>query len=97
MAQTRAQTSFSSHAEYALTQPPVAHGVPGPSGILVAVRYALDLLLTSAAAHLLLDDAGGRYLERAVIELLNLCVIWADWNTLVHALDTGEALLARRL
>jgi hypothetical protein len=31
------------HAAWVKTQPPVPHGVPGPSGILMQVRYALEL------------------------------------------------------
>jgi hypothetical protein len=89
------------HADYALTQPVVEHGVPGPSGILENVRRSLDLLLTSAAAHILLavpsNSSDTRYLDRAEREVLNLCVTWADWNTVQHALDTGEALLATGL
>jgi len=89
------------HAEWALTQPPVAHGVPGPSGILMNVRFSLDLLLTSAAAHALIAVPGNasdlRFLRRAELEALNLCVSWPDWNTVQHALDTGEALLATGL
>ena len=86
------------HAAFALTAPPVPHGVPGPSGILMNVRYSLDILLTSAAAHVLRTDAAdGRFLSRAVRELINLCVTWPDWNTEQHALDTGEALLATGL
>jgi hypothetical protein len=89
------------HAEWALLQPPVQHGVPGPSGILMNVRYSLDLLLTSAAAHVLLAVPGNasdtRFLRRAEREALNLCVEWPDWNTVQHALDTGEALLATGL
>jgi hypothetical protein len=93
-------SQLAAHAEYALTQPVVAHGVPGPSGILINVRTSLDLLLTSAAAHLLLANASGaydgRFLERATREALNLAG-WPDWNTEQHALDTGEALLATGL
>ena len=86
------------HAEYALTRPPVPRGVPGPSGVLMAVRESMDLLLTSAAAHALRANASdGRFLARAVAEALNLCVAWPDWNTAQHALDTGEALLATAL
>ena len=90
-----------SHANYALTQPVVEHGIPGPSGILENVRRSLDLLLTSAAAHVLIAEPKNasdfRYLERAELEALNLCVTWEDWNTEQHALDTGEALLATGL
>ena len=83
------------HADWALTQPVVPHGVPGASGILMHVRYALDLLLTSAAAHLFRAERNStRYRDRAVLEALSLCVNWTDWNTEQHALDTGEALLA---
>jgi hypothetical protein len=38
-----------------------------------------------------------RFLLRAEREALNLCVTWPDWNTVQHALDTGEALLATGL
>ena len=86
------------HAVCVLAQPPVPHGVPGPSGILMAVRASMDILLTAAAAHALRDNASdGRFLARAVVEALNLCVTWPDWNTAQHALDTGEALLATAL
>ena len=89
------------HADYALTQPVVAHGVPGASGILENVRRSLDLLLTSAAAHVLLalpaNASDARYLLRAEREALNLCVAWPDWNVEDHALDGGEALLATGL
>ena len=89
---------LAAHADYALLQPVVPHGTPGPSGILENVRHSLDLLLTSAAAHLLIANASdGRYLARAELEAINLCVNWSDWNTVQHALDTGEALLATGL
>lgn len=83
------------HAAWAKAQPPVPHGVPGPSGILMQVRYALDLLLTSAAAHVFRADAGdASYLQRAIAELTSLCDTWPDWNPIQHALDLGEASFA---
>jgi hypothetical protein len=85
-------------AEHVKTLPCVPHGVPDATGILMAVRAALDIILTSAAAHLFrADPTDTSYLDRAVKELLNLCVTWPDWNTLNHALDTGEAELATGL
>ena len=92
-------SQLEAHAAFVLTRAPIPHGVPGPSGILENVRTSLDYLLTSAAAHLLLRGGASdsRFLSRAVLELLNLCVTWTDWNTEQHALDTGEALLATGL
>lgn len=88
------------HAVWALAQPVVPHGTPGPSGILIAVRDAMDIMLTSAAAFVLLPSETPKhaaFLARAVAELMNLCVTWPDWNTVQHALDTGEALAATGL
>ena len=66
--------SLQLHAEWVLTQPPVAQQAPGPSGILIPIRTALDFALTSAATALLLgaEGAGAPFLERAVAELLSL-------------------------
>jgi hypothetical protein len=84
------------HADWVLAQPPQPRGVPDASGVLIHVRTALDYLLTSAAAHAL-NATGGVYLRRAVAEGLSLAQNWSDWNTVQHALDTGEALLAMGL
>jgi hypothetical protein len=84
------------HAAWVLTMPPQERGTPDSSGVLIHVRNALDFLLTSAVAHRL-NSSGGVYLARAVAEGLNLAQNWSDWNTVQHALDTGEALLAMGL
>ena len=83
------------HADWVRTQPVVPHGTPGASGILDAVRRALDYMLTCALAHRLdMNGSSTVYLDRAVNEALNLASTWSDWNCVQHALDTGEALLA---
>ena len=89
---------LSTHAAYVLEQPVVPHGKPDATGILMAVRKALDNVLTSAAAHVFRANASDTsFLARAVLEMDSLCVTWPDWNTEQHALDTGEALLATGL
>ena len=87
------------HADWALTQPPVPRGTAGASGVLIAVRNSLDLLLTCAAQAVLGGAVahGDAHFERAVLEANNLALTWSDWNTQQHALDTGEALLATGL
>ena len=87
------------HADWALAQPPVPRGQAGASGVLMQVRYSLDLLLSTAAYAALTGAvrAGEPHFDRALAEALNLATSWSDWNTKDHALDTGEALLATGL
>ena len=91
--------SLKAHADWSLTQPPVPRGQAGASGVLIQVRNSMDILLTTAAQAALTDGVqhGNVYFERALQEALNLCVNWSDWNTVQHALDTGEALAATGL
>lgn len=84
---------FLTHADWILTQPPVPEPAPGPSGVLIQARMALDYALTTALAFRLGD--GEQYLDRAVAEVLNLAS-WHDWNP-GHFLDTAEASSALAL
>eukprot|EP00040_Diaphanoeca_grandis_P032586 m.197943 g.197943 ORF g.197943 m.197943 type:complete len:681 (+) comp32672_c0_seq1:75-2117(+) len=92
---------LSDHATWALDQPPVPRGIAGPSGVLIAVRNSLDLMLTSAAAAALNGTdgvvAGAPFFDRALREANNLATNWSDWNFEQHALDTGEASFAMGL
>jgi len=92
-------TFLKEHADWVITQPPVPRGKAGASGVLMQVRYSLDLLLTCAAQAAISGGIqhGNAYFERALLEANNLITNWTDWNTEQHALDTGEALLATAL
>jgi hypothetical protein len=91
-----------SHADWALTEPPTPRGPTDPSvGVLMPVRRALDIMLTTAAAAALNGSVarGAPYFERALREVNQLCFNWSspnntDWNFVQHALDAGEASFA---
>lgn len=91
------------HADWALTRPPTPRGTADATGVLMPVRAALDIMLTSAAAAALNGTAGvtrgAPYFERALREVNQICFNWTapnntDWNFVQHALDTGEASFA---
>lgn len=91
------------HADWALTRPPTPRGKPDATGVLMPVRAALDIMLTTAAAAALNGTAGvargAPYFERALREVNQLCFNWSapnetDWNFVAHALDAGEATFA---
>ena len=91
------------HADWALTRPPTPRGKPDATGVLMPVRAALDIMLTSAAAAALNGTCGvsrgAPYFERALREVNQLCFNWSapnetDWNFVAHALDAGEASFA---
>lgn len=91
------------HADLALAEAPTTRGPTDPViGVLLQVRRALDIMLTSAAAAALNGtrgvSRGAPYFERALREVQQLCFNWTspnntDWN-FAHALDTGEASFA---
>jgi hypothetical protein len=92
------------HANWALTMPPTPRGPTDPSiGVLLPVRRALDIMLTTAAAAALNGTGGisrgSPYFERSLAEVKQLCFNWTspnntDWNFVQHALDAGEASFA---
>ena len=85
--------ALQAHAEWILTQPPIAQQTPGASGVLIPVRAALDFALSSAAAAALVGGAAGaRYAARGEAELLSLAA-WTTWNP-PHFLDVAEASAA---
>ena len=79
------------HCDWVLTQPPTVRPPPGPSGILIAVRQAMDYMLTTALAYKLNNNI--TYYNRAILEALNFAN-WSDYNPWAHTLDTGEASMA---
>jgi hypothetical protein len=80
------------HATWLLSQAPINEPTPGPSGVLIQVRQALDAMLTSALAYTLSGNT--TFADRALLEAYNAAgTNWTDWNP-SHFLDTGEMTAA---
>lgn len=79
------------HSDWIVSQSPTVRPPPGPSGILLAVRQAMDYMLCTALAYKLSNNV--TYYERSMAEALNFAN-WSDYNPWDHTLDTGEASMA---